>query len=72
MSRIIIEYNPPLSAIGTKLIEESITPSMTSTDQSSHQYDIDMVAELFEASSIVDDLTLINGYRDENVNYIEF
>ena len=72
MSRILIEYNPPLSAIGTKLIEDNITPSMTSNDDASNQYDIDMIAELFKENNIVDDLTLINQYRDENVNYIEF
>jgi len=72
MGRILIEYNPPLSAIGTKLIEENISPSMTSNDESSHQYDIDMVAELLEENDRIDDLTLINQYREENVNYIEF
>ena len=72
MSIILIEYNPPLSAIGTKLIEDNITPSMTSNDDASNQYDIDMIAELFKENNIVDDLTLINQYRDENVNYIEF
>lgn len=72
MSRIIIEYNPNLSAIGTKTIEETITPSMTSNDGSSNQYDIDMVAESLEENNLIDDLSLINQFREEGVHYIEF
>ena len=72
MSRIVIEYNPPLSAIGTKTIEDNITPSMTSNDSSSNQYDIDMVAECLEENNLIDDLSLINQFREEGVHYIEF
>ena len=72
MSRIIIEYNPQLSVITQKLIEANITPSMSSNDESSHQYDIDMVAELLEENNRIDDLTIINQYREDDVNYIEF
>lgn len=72
MSRIIIEYNPPLSAIGTKTIEDNITASMTSNDSSSNQYDIDMVAECLEENNLIDDLSLINQFREEGVHYIEF
>lgn len=72
MGRIIVEYNPNLSAIGIKTIEEFITPSMTSNDGSSNQYDIDMVAESLEENNLIDDLSLINQFREEGVHYIEF
>jgi hypothetical protein len=72
MGRIIVEYNPNLSAIGVKTIEEVITPSMTSNDGSSNQYDIDMVAESLEENNLIDDLSLINQFREEGVHYIEF
>lgn len=71
MSRIIIEYNPNLSAIGSKAIEDAITPSMTSNDSSSNQYDIDMVAECLEENNLIDDLSTINQLREEGVHYIE-
>ena len=72
MSRIIIEYNPNLTAIAQQTIEEFVTPSMTSNDDSSNQYDIDMVAETLEENKLIKDLSLINQLREENVNYIEF
>jgi hypothetical protein len=31
-----------------------------------------MVAELLEENNRIDDLTIINQYREDNVNYIEF
>lgn len=71
MSRILIEYNPNLSAIGNKTIEDNITPSMSSNDSSSHQYDIDMVAECLEENNLIDDLSTINQLREEGVHYIE-
>lgn len=72
MSRIIIEYNPNLTAIAQQTIEEFVTPSMTSNDDSSNQYDIDMVAETLEENKLIKDLSLVNQLREENVNYIEF
>ena len=72
MSRIIIEYNPNLTAIAIHTIEKFVTPSMTSNDESSNQYDIDMVAETLEENKLIKDLSLINQLREENVNYVEF
>ena len=72
MSRIIIEYNPNLTVIAQRTIEKFVTPSMTSNDESSSQYDIDMVAETLEENKLIEDLSLVNQLREENVNYIEF
>ena len=72
MSRIIIEYNPNLTAIAQQTIENFVTPSMTSNDESSNQYDIDMVAETLEENKLIKDLSLVNQLREENVNYVEF
>jgi|688.fasta_scaffold929291_2 hypothetical protein len=72
MSRIIIEYNPNLTAIAQQTIEKFVTPSMTSNDESSNQYDIDMVAETLEENKLIKDLSLVNQLREENVNYVEF
>jgi hypothetical protein len=72
MSRIIIEYNPNLTAIAQQTIEKFVTPSMTSNDESSNQYDIDMVAETLKENKLIKDLSLVNQLREENVNYIEF
>jgi hypothetical protein len=72
MSRILIEYNPPLSMVAQKLIRDNITESMRSNDETSAQYDIDMVAELLEEYDEYEDLELINKFREEGVHYIEF
>jgi hypothetical protein len=72
MSRILIEYNPPLSMVAQKLIRDNITESMRSNDETSAQYDIDMVAELLEEYDENEDLELINKFREEGVHYIEF
>ena len=72
MSRIIIEYNPNLTAIAQQTIEKFVTPSMTSNDESSKQYDIDMVAETLEENKLIKDLSRVNQLREENVNYVEF
>jgi predicted house-cleaning noncanonical NTP pyrophosphatase (MazG superfamily) len=72
MSRILIEYNPPLSMVAQKLIRDNITESMRSNDETSAQYDIDMVAELLEEYDKHKDLELIDKLREEGVHYIEF
>jgi hypothetical protein len=72
MSRILIEYNPPLTIVAQKLIRDNITESMRSNDETSAQYDIDMVAELLEEYDENEDLELINKFREEGVHYIEF
>jgi hypothetical protein len=71
MGRILIEYNPTLSIASQNLIKDNITASMTSNDDSSNQYDIDMVAECLTENNFQVDLTLIEQLRNEGVNYIE-
>ena len=72
MSRIIIEYNPTLTKKAEKLIRNNVTESMRSNDESSAQYDIDMVADLLEEYDEYEDLVLINKIREEGVHFIEF
>ena len=73
MSRIIVEYNPPLSLEGQKAIQDGVTPSMVSNDETSCQYDISLVCEcLGEVLGLLNpDLMLINQYIKEGVHYIE-
>ena len=72
MSRIIIEYNPKLTKRAEKLIRNNVTESMRSNDESSAQYDIDMVADLLEEYDEYKDFELINKIREEGVHFIEF
>ena len=72
MSRIIIEYNPKLTKRAEKLIRNNVTESMRSNDESSAQYDIDMVADLLEEYDEYEDFELINKIREEGVHFIEF
>lgn len=80
MSRIIVEYNPPLSLVVQKIIRNEVSPSMISNDETSCQYDLSMVAqcldEVFEQGleevDVETDLKLINQFIDEGVHYIEF
>jgi hypothetical protein len=80
MSRIVIEYNPPLSMVVQKIIRNEVSPSMISNDETSCQYDISMVAECLnevfdqglEEVEVETDLKLINQFMDEGVHYIEF
>ena len=72
MSRIIVEYNPPLSVRVQKVIRNEVSASMVSNDETSCQYDISMVAqkldEVFEQGmedfDVEQDLTLINKLID--------
>jgi hypothetical protein len=80
MSRIIVEYNPPLSMIAQKIIRDEVSPSMISNDDMSSQYDISMVSECLydifyqglEEVEFKADLELITNLIDEGVHYIEF
>lgn len=75
MSRIVIEYNPPLSIESQKLIRTEITPSMISHDETSCQYEISMVADLLLAQEEManqKDLQMINDLIIDGVSYIEF
>lgn len=75
MSRIVIEYNPPLSIDSQKLIRKEITHSMISNDETSCQYEINMVADLLLAQEEManqKDLHMINDLIIDGVSYIEF
>ena len=74
MSRIIVEYNPPISVETQKLIRNEVTPSMVSNDETSCQYEISMVADVVEAQGEMTnnkDLFFINDLINEGVHYIE-
>lgn len=75
MARVVVEYNPGISNETQKLIRKEITPSMTSNDKTSCQYEISMVADIVEAQGEMTnnkDLFLINDLINEGVHYIEF
>ena len=80
MSRIVVEYNPPLSKVVEKIIRNEVSPSMVSNDETSCQYDLSMVAECLdevfeqglEEVNVENDLKLINQLIEEGVHYIEF
>ena len=80
MSRIIIEYNPPLSKVVEKIIRNEVTPSMISNDETSCQYDITMVIDCLEEVvkqgleevDVTNDLNNIRVFEEEGVHYLEF
>jgi len=71
MVRIIVEYNPPISVKTQYLIKNEITPSMISNDETSGQYDINMVSEKLEYHELEDDLKIIDELIEQGVDYIE-
>lgn len=80
MSRIIIEYNPPLTKVVEKIIRNEVTPSMISNDETSCQYDITMVIDCLEEVvqqgleevDVTNDLNNIRVFEEEGVHYLEF
>jgi hypothetical protein len=75
MSRIIVEYNPPISVETQKLIRNEVTHSMISNDETSCQYEISQVADAIEELDDLGnqkDLLLINDLINEGVHFIEF
>jgi hypothetical protein len=71
MSRIIVEYNPPISVKTQYLIKNEITPSMISNDESSGQYEIDFVREKLVDNELEDDIKIIDELIEQGVHYIE-
>lgn len=71
MSRILIEYAPSISEKSQSIIEENITPSMTSQDGETSQYCVDFIL-----SDIINlpakDIKLIKELQSEGVEYLEF
>lgn len=75
MSRIVVEYNPPISHDTQKVIREEVTPIMVSNDETSCQYEISAVADVLidlEELGNTKDLFLINDLINQGVHYIEF
>ena len=75
MARIIVEYQPKLSSDTKDFIREKVTPSMTSTDSESCQYEISYVADVIESLGDygnTKDLFFINDLINQGVHYIEF
>lgn len=72
MSRVIVEYNPPLTIKSQKLIRDNITPSMISNDETSCQYEISMVADILLEHEHTNDVHMINDLILDGVDYIEF
>ena len=75
MSRIIVEYRPPISIETRVLIRKKVIPSMVSYNGTSGQYEIDEVVDAIEALGDLgnqNDLTLIKQFVKEGVSFIEF
>lgn len=75
MSRIIVEYNPQISEETQTLIRNEVTPSMISSDETSCQYEISIVADVVERQGEMTnnkDLLLINDLINDGVSFIEF
>lgn len=72
MSRIIVEYDPDLSGEAKELIRNNITPSMTSNDGDSNQYNIDFVLAYLFRELPVEDKIIIQSLSADNVEYLEF
>ena len=72
MSKFIVEYCPNISEQAEKIIIENITPSMSSTEGDSHQYNLDVILyNLFRELS-VDDKIVLQTLSADKVDYIEF
>lgn len=80
MSRIIVEYNPPLSVRVQKIIRNEVTASMISNDEMTSQYAIGIVRECLseiarqniEDFEVDSDIELINKLIREGVSFVEF
>jgi len=72
MSRIIVEYNPDLSGEAKELIRNKCTPSMTSNDGDSNQYNIDYILAYLFRKLPVEDKIIIQALSADNVEYLEF
>ena len=70
----IVMYNPEISIEAKSVIKNYVTPSMTSLDETSSQYAIDMCYEKLEELDVghADQLIIANLATKENVSYLEF
>ena len=72
MSRIVVEYNPPLSRVAQKIIREDVTPSMISNDETSCQYAIEQCIDALDEDLNEEDFVLLTELEGEGVHYVEF
>ncbi len=73
MSRILVEYNPKLSEDSIEQIINNVTPSMTSNDETSNQYEITQVLKILEFYDIEEeDINLVKELIEGGVSFIEF
>lgn len=75
MSRIIVEYQPFISHATKDIIRKNLRASMTSSDESTSQYEITSVELILEEQGdLVDkqDLQTIRDLMSQGVDYIEF
>jgi hypothetical protein len=71
MSKIVIEYDPILSYVGRQTIMYSVTPSMTSTDGTTSQYEITQCIEALQEQEMLDDMQVVISLMNDNVNFLE-
>lgn len=74
MSRLVVEYFPPISMGAKKVISDDVTPSMISNDETSCQYEIDqcLTALAYYDEIYQEDIDLVNKFINEGVHYLEF
>jgi hypothetical protein len=71
MSKIIIEYMPELSEVGTEYIQNNFSASMEAVDGSTKQYDLPILIADVGDQLPTEDLTLLKGLLEGGVDYIE-
>ena len=72
MTKFIVGYCPNISEKAEKIIIENITPSMTSLEGDSNQYNLDFIrTEIIDLFS-EEDKKELSILHDEGIDYIEF
>ena len=71
MSKIVIEYDPKISYAGRQAIEYQVSPSMTSTDGTTSQYEITQCIEALQEQEMLDDMQVVVSLMNDNVNFLE-
>lgn len=73
--KFTVEYNPNLSRHAERLIKSEVTPSMTSTDETSSQYPIDFCIDSLERENTDElfnqDINYLKELSEDDVTYIE-
>jgi hypothetical protein len=72
MNKFTVGYCPNISEKAEKIIIENITPSMTSLEGDSNQYNLDFIrTEIIDLFS-EEDKKELSILHDEGIDYIEF